>query len=71
MPGEKQPCAHEGCPSELPADESKIPPGWTVARVELYTKQNVVTVYYYVCPNHRLVTTDRQKSLFDAQGAAP
>lgn len=65
MPGEKQPCAHDGCPSELPTDENKIPPGWTVARVEHYTKQKIVVTYYYCCPSHRLVTTDRQKTLFE------
>ena len=71
MPSEKQRCAHDECPSELPADGNKIPPGWSVARVEAYTKQNVVITYYYICPSHRLVTTDRQKSLFDVEGAAP
>jgi hypothetical protein len=71
MAPEKQPCAHDSCPSELPSDENEIPPGWSVIRMETYTKQNVVTTYYYVCPNHRIVTTDRQKSLFEVQGAAP
>lgn len=71
MPGERQPCAHDGCPSELPGDENKIPPGWSVARVELYGKKNIVVTYYYCCPNHRLATTERQKSLFDVEGAAP
>jgi hypothetical protein len=64
MPGEKQPCAHEGCPAELPADENKIPPGWTVVRSEIYGKLNVTTSYYYMCPVHTFVTIEKQKSLF-------
>jgi len=68
MPG-KQTCAHDGCPSELPLDEGKIPPGWTVVRADKYTKQSIVTTYYYVCPDHRITTTLAQSSLFE--GATP
>lgn len=61
----KQGCSHEGCDEALPEDESKIPAGWTVARVEEYKVQTISRYFVYLCPRHTLVTTEKQASLFE------
>ena len=67
MPRERQKCGHDGCDQELPAEEEKIPPGWTVARIEEFGTKTIRTYYVYICPQHTLATTEKQTSLFGAQ----
>jgi hypothetical protein len=61
----KQPCCHDGCKNALPDDEQKIPPGWTIARVEEYRDTTINVYFVYACPDHKLVTASKQTSLFD------
>jgi len=67
----KHACSHEGCEEALPEDESKIPPGWTVARVEEYKVQTISLYFIYLCPKHTLATVGKQVSLFEEAPTAP
>jgi hypothetical protein len=47
----------------MPEGET-MPEGWTVARVEKYSKTEVSYYYLYLCPKHKIVTTEKQMELF-------
>lgn len=64
---EEQRCGHEPCENKLPAG-TKIPPGWTLAIVEEYKKESIVTYHLCLCPAHTLTTVAKQTTLF---GDAP
>ena len=53
-----------GVEETLPEEETKIPPGWTVAYVREFKTQTVETYFVYLCPKHTLTTSAKQASLF-------
>jgi hypothetical protein len=69
--GERYTCSHVGCLARLPGSYrgTEIPPGWTVARIEEHTVTTVNLYYIYLCPRHKLTSTERQTSLPFVSGA--
>ena len=65
-------CSHDGCNTRLPNSHmgQEMPPGWTVARVEEHNADTVKIYYIYLCPSHRLTTTERQTNLFPTGATA-
>jgi hypothetical protein len=61
----KQKCCHDGCEVCMPEAEDKVPPGWTMARVEEYKEKTIATYFVYLCPDHKLTTANKQASLFE------
>lgn len=59
-------CSHPGCKNSMPKNGS-VPPGWTVARVEVFSKGHVDTFYVYLCPDHKISSEERQGSLFQEE----
>jgi hypothetical protein len=45
-------------------DGKTMTEGWTVARVEKYSKTEVSYFYLYLCPKHMIRTTEKQTELF-------
>lgn len=62
---EKQRCCHNGCETYMPEDASKVPAGWTIARVEEYKEKSIEVYHVYLCPDHKLTTASKQTSLFE------
>jgi len=59
-------CSHDGCGERLPGSHQghEIPPGWTISRVEEHHADTISLYYVYLCPRHKLTSTDRQTNLF-------
>jgi hypothetical protein len=49
----------------MPEDTSKVPAGWTIARVEEYKEKSIAVYFVYLCPDHKLTTANKQASLFE------
>lgn len=65
-------CSHDGCQERLPSSHfgQEIPPGWTVARVEEHHDNTISFYYVYLCPRHKLTSTERQTNLFPGEPAS-
>lgn len=59
----RYPCSHPKCEAKMPEGET-MPEGWMVARIEKYSKTEVSYYYLYLCPKHKIITTERQTELF-------